>query len=236
VVEPEQVRERALMIGDPTIRKAAALSADHSVYYCFGFFETDGTRIFNTAALAGEGRILGVHRKVHIAPREGDVFSPGEHFRVWELPFARVGISICYDNEIAESHLSLAVAGAELIVMPVAWADHWEREDYIERCSTDEEVIEERRRWMYMMFGSRCRDTGTYSVLANQCGPEGPGPSRFAGKSMIFAPTGRVLAEARAWEDDIICADLPARLLDDYRAMDAFALKGRRPQAYESLR
>ena len=235
VVDPGEVCERALSLDRTTVQKAVALSADYSMYYCFGFFEKGGRDLFNSVALAGEGRIIGVYRKVHVAPREAGLFTPGTEFKVFDLPFVKTGLSICYDNEICESHMCLAVKGAELIVMPAAWAEHWEREDYIERCSTDEDVVEERQRWMYMMFGARCRDTGTYSVLANHCGIKAHSPSRLVGKSMIFAPTGRVLAEARAWDEEIIYADLSAQLLRDYRDMDAYALKGRRPTAYGPL-
>ena len=151
------------------------------------------------------------------------------------MPFARVGLSICYDNEFCESHMCLALRGAEVILMPAGWADHWEREDYIESCETDDDVVAERRRWTMMMFGARCRDTGTYSALVNHVGMEAGGTWRFVGKSMVFSPTGHVLSEACAWEDDLIYADLSASLLARYREMDAWAVRARRPEAYAPL-
>jgi predicted amidohydrolase len=224
-----------LAIDHPIVEQAVALSGDYSVHFTFGLFERDGKNIFNTYAIAGKGRLIGTYRKVHVPPREEGLFTPGSEFKVFDLPFARLGLSICYDNEFCESHMCLALKGAELIVMPAGWAEHWEKKDYMERCSTDEAVIEERQRWMYMMFGARCRDTGTYSALVNHSGIEADGPWRFVGKSMVFAPTGRVLAEARAWEDDVLYADLNAQLLEDYRNMDAYALNARRPSAYAPL-
>jgi N-carbamoylputrescine amidase len=235
VAEPRAVRSRALRLDSPVVEEAVALSGRHDLYCCFGMFEADGAELYNTAVLAGEGRRIGVYRKVHIPDRERGLFSPGNELKVFELPFARVGIGICFDNEICETHATLAVLGAELILMPAAWADHWEREDYIERSKTDEEVVRERKRWMTMMFGARCRDTGTYSVLVNQCGVEAWGPWRFPGKSMVFAPTGRVLAEARAWEEDVLYADLDAQVLARYRAMPCYTLRERRPGAYRPL-
>ena len=88
---------------------------------------------------------------------------------------------------------------------------------------------------MTMMFGARCLDTGAYGVMVNQCGAEGEGPWRFPGKSMVVAPTGRVLSEGRAWEEDVLYADLDADLLTRYRAMPCFALRERRPDAYGPL-
>jgi predicted amidohydrolase len=235
VTEPNQVRDRALAIDHPIVQKAVALSGHYSVYCAFGLFEKSRGDLFNTYALAGKGRLIGTHRKVHVPPREEGLFTPGSEFKVFELPFAKVGLSICYDNEFCESHMCLALKGAELIIMPAGWSEHWEKEDYIEHCSTDEDVVNERRRWMCMMFGARCRDTGTYSALVNHSGIEADGPWRFVGKSMVFAPTGRVLAEARAWEDDVLYVDLNAQLLEDYRSMDAYVLKARKPAAYGPL-
>lgn len=235
VLDPAEVRARALDINSPAVAGAVALSAKHSTYYGFGLFEKCGADIYNSFAVAGQGRLIGVARKVHVPYREAGLFTAGSAFKVFDLPFVKLGISICYDNEFPESHTCLAVQGAELIVMPAAWAEHWERERYIEHCSTDDEVVRERQRWATMMFGARCRDTGTYSALINHSGIEAHGPWRFVGKSMILAPTGRVLAEARAWDAEILCADLSARLLADYRDMPCYTLRSRNPEAYGPL-
>jgi hypothetical protein len=52
---------------------------------------------------------------------------------------------------------------------------------------------------------------------------------------MVFAPTGRVLAETEGWRAEAIYADLSARLLEDYRKMDCYVLKAREPEAYRPL-
>jgi predicted amidohydrolase len=51
----------------------------------------------------------------------------------------------------------------------------------------------------------------------------------------VFAPTGRVIAEACAWNDELLFADLDGDLLAQYRAMPCYALKSRRPDAYSEL-
>ncbi len=227
--------DRALSMEHDAVRRAIELSGDYSIHIAFGLLERDGDEVFNTYVVAGNGRLAGSYRKIHIPPREEGFFAAGSQFKVFDLPFVRLGPSVCYDNEICESHLCLALKGAELIVMPAGWADHWEREDYIEPCATDDEVVGERSRWMKMMFGARCRDTGTYSALVNYAGLKGEEQWKFVGKSMVFAPTGRVVAEAQAWEEDVLIADLSSRLLRDYRNMEAFALRRRRPDTYGAL-
>jgi predicted amidohydrolase len=52
---------------------------------------------------------------------------------------------------------------------------------------------------------------------------------------MVFAPTGRVLAETEGWKDETIYADLNAQVLEDYRKMDCYVLKSRAPVAYGPL-
>jgi predicted amidohydrolase len=235
VVDPDEVRGRAFEIGAPAVEKAVKLSETFSTHVCFGMFEKSGGDCFNTYMLAGNGELIGLYRKVHIPPREEGLFTPGFEFKVFTLPFAKVGLSICYDNEFPESHMCLVLKGAEVIIMPAGWAEHWEKQDYVESCSNDDEVVAERRRWMQMMFGARCRDTGTYSALVNHSGIEAHGPWRFVGKSAVFAPTGKIIAEARAWGDELLVADLGAQLLEDYRNMDAYVLKARNPQAYRPL-
>ena len=88
---------------------------------------------------------------------------------------------------------------------------------------------------MVAMFGARCRDTGTYSVMVDHSGLEDGGPWRFVGKSMAFAPTGKVIAEAAGWKEEVLYADLSGRLLEAYRNMDCDVLKSRRPDAYGPL-
>ena len=235
VDDPNAARARALPLHDPVVRQALSLTRTYAMAVCFGLYETDGDHVFNAAVLADRGRVAGVQRKVHIPARERGFFRPGSGFGVFDLPFARIGIGICYDNEVAETHLSLAVLGAEVILMPAAWSERWERLDYIEPCATEEDVLRERQRWATMMFGARCRDTGTYSALANQCGPVEDGPWRFPGKSLIVAPTGRILAEGAAWKEALLWADLDAAILRRYREMPCYALRGRRPDAYKPL-
>ena len=233
--DPQEVRQRALAIDSTVVKKAIGLSKTYSIYYSFGMFEKSQQAYFNSYLLAGKGELIGSYRKIHIPAREKGLFTAGEEFKVFKLPFVKVGFSICYDNEFCESHMCLALKGAELIVMPYAWAEHWEKEDYIEPCVTDEEVIRERQRFTHMMYGTRCRDTGTYSAMVDHSGIEAHGPWRFVGKSAIFAPTGKVLAETEGWKDEVIYADLDAQLLDDYRNMDCYVLKSRNPRAYAPL-
>jgi predicted amidohydrolase len=85
-----------------------------------GFLEQDGPLLYNSAGLFGPGRYVRKYRKMHTLVLGVDRFvTPGDlGFPVFELPFGRVGINLCYDQRFPESARSLMLSGAQLIVVP----------------------------------------------------------------------------------------------------------------------
>jgi predicted amidohydrolase len=88
-----------------------------------GFCEQGGDgRLYNSAAIVDETGVVGVHRKTHLWDREKLFFQPGpEAPRVFDTPAGRIGVLICYELEFPELTRLLALAGAELIVVPTNW-------------------------------------------------------------------------------------------------------------------
>jgi predicted amidohydrolase len=87
-----------------------------------GFCEADGDRLFNSALVIGRGSVLGRYRKAHLWDAECDVFTPGsEAGAVFNTPVGRVGVAICYDSEFPELPRRLALAGADVLALPVNW-------------------------------------------------------------------------------------------------------------------
>lgn len=81
--------------------------------------EEHQTRYYNSAALVGPEGIIGNYRKVHLYYREKLFFAPGNlGFPVFDLPFGKVGMMICFDWIYPESARSLAMSGAQLIAHP----------------------------------------------------------------------------------------------------------------------
>jgi N-carbamoylputrescine amidase len=79
------------------------------------------TSIFNP-----NGEIAGEYRKTHLPPCETWQITPGEELNIIDLPFAKVGVAICYDMMFPECVSALALSGAELILHPTAgygWYD-----------------------------------------------------------------------------------------------------------------
>jgi deaminated glutathione amidase len=102
-----------------------------------GVFESapDG-RVYNTTVgYDTDGRLAAVYRKIHLfdalGHRESDSVAPGDEVVVANLAGKRVGFMTCYDVRFPELARALAAGGADLLVLPAAWAagpvkeEHW---------------------------------------------------------------------------------------------------------------
>ena len=68
-----------------------------------------------------QGDIAGIYHKVHLTINESrNGVVPGSDFPVFDLDFAKVGVSICWDNWFGESARALRLHGAELLLVPIA--------------------------------------------------------------------------------------------------------------------
>ncbi|MDF2554207.1 MAG: ramA 1 [Microbacterium sp.] len=87
-----------------------------------GYAERAGDRLYNSAAvLSRQGRI-GDYRKSHLWGTEALFFDTGDSAgAVFESPVGRLAVAICYDSEFPEVPRRLALAGAEILALPVNW-------------------------------------------------------------------------------------------------------------------
>ena len=77
-------------------------------------------KIYNTAHLFTPSGKVYTQDKLHITPgeRDGSGIEPGESIRIFQTPFARIAIQICYDIEFPEVSRLLTLAGVEVIFVP----------------------------------------------------------------------------------------------------------------------
>jgi deaminated glutathione amidase len=113
----------------------AARSAGLAVVACVFEPARDG-RVFNTTVgFDTDGELAAVYRKIHLfdalGHRESDNVAPGDDVVIATLAGVRVGFMTCYDVRFPELARALAAGGAELLVLPAAWAagtfkeEHW---------------------------------------------------------------------------------------------------------------
>ncbi len=114
---------------------AAAKSAGLAVIAAVFEPGPDG-RVFNTTVgFDRDGSLVAVYRKIHLfdalGHRESDSVAPGDEVVIATVGGLRVGFMTCYDVRFPELARALAAGGAELLVLPAAWAagtfkeDHW---------------------------------------------------------------------------------------------------------------
>ncbi|WEK61753.1 MAG: carbon-nitrogen hydrolase [Candidatus Microbacterium colombiense] len=87
-----------------------------------GYAERADDGLFNTAAVLTRDGRLADYRKSHLWGAEKLVFDEGsEAGLVVDAPFGRLGVALCYDNEFPEVPRRLALAGADVLALPVNW-------------------------------------------------------------------------------------------------------------------
>jgi predicted amidohydrolase len=135
IVTPESALDGYVFNADPTssietmltiaqevpngsfLRRAGSLCRELNVFLFLGFLERAGGDLFSSCALiTPDGRIAGVHRKVHVAGEFG--LSPGGAITPFETEFGNVGILLCSDRT-PENFAVLGVLGADVIVVPM---------------------------------------------------------------------------------------------------------------------
>lgn len=174
----------------PAISEEVSKAAQkNKVYVVFPSYTRGKKRgdVYNSSILIGpNGDIIGVYNKTHIYPAEREWALPGETADVYETPFAKIGMIICYDGDYPELSRILAMKGAEIIVRPSALLRSFEI-------------------WK-LTNAARAYDNHVYLAGINATGPDATGNYYF-GNSMIVSPIAQQLALATAGET-IISAKL----------------------------
>lgn len=100
-VGSEQMHHRlAEPIPGPSSLAMAEVAAEYGIYAVFGLAERadDGT-VYNAAAVVGpEGTVLGGYRKMHLPATEPQWAARGCKPFIFETPWGKIGLSICYDT------------------------------------------------------------------------------------------------------------------------------------------
>lgn len=184
-----------------------------SCHVAFGYAEK-ADHLYNSSSLVGPDGLVGGYRKVHLYYRENLFFSPGNlGFPVFDLPFGKVGMMICFDWFYPESARTLALHGAQLIAHP---------SNLVMPHCPDAMV-------------TRCLENRIYSATSNRIGRENRGgvDLSFIGKSEIVSSRGEILKRLPDAEESVAVVDVDLALASSKRLNefnDLFA--GRRADQY----
>jgi len=230
----------------PASTELLRLSREHGMTLGAGLLER-GTedRVYNAYVVAMPDGTWAVHRKLH--PFEHPTICAGDRFTVFDTPHGcRVGVLLCYDNNIVENARATALLGAEVLLAPHqtggcnSLSPHgmkpidpaiWARRHEDPAACEAELVGPKGRAWLMRWLPSRAHDNGMFLLFSNGIGPDDD--EIRTGNAMVLDPYGEVIAETRAANDAMVVANLDAALVPT--SSGRRWLRARRPELYESL-
>ncbi len=185
---------------DPALNAFRTLSAQLGIWLHVGSLaiRVAEQRAVNRAFLIDPaGEIAARYDKIHMfdvdlpngeSYRESRTYQPGNSAVVADLPWARLGLSICYDLRFPHLYRNLAQAGATVLTAPSAFTRrtgeaHWQ-----------------------VLQRARAIENGAFMISAAQGGTHENGRETF-GHSIIVDPWGEILAEAGT-EPGVILAEI----------------------------
>jgi predicted amidohydrolase len=173
---------------DPTVAALRDLARKHAIHVHIGSLAVKATpdKAANRSFLIDpKGEIVARYDKIHMfdvdlangeSYRESSNYRPGEIAVVHDLPWGRLGLSICYDLRFPALYRALADGGASFLAVPAAFTRqtgeaHW-----------------------HVLMRARAIENGSFVLAAAQGGKHENGRETF-GHSLIVDPWGRILAE-----------------------------------------
>jgi predicted amidohydrolase len=148
--------------------------------------------------IAPTGAVAARYDKIHMFDvdlpngekyRESRTFVPGSKAVLAELPWGKLGITICYDLRFPHLYRTLAKAGATMLAIPAAFTvptgeAHW-----------------------HALMRARAIETECFVMTAAQAGTHENGRKTY-GHSLVVAPWGEVIAEAKESVPSVVLAEL----------------------------
>lgn len=202
-----------------SISKIISLAREHDLLIVFGMPELDRKKavIFNSAFLISAKKIIGTYRKAYLPSHtvfdEKRYFQAGTALPVFDTPFGRIGLEICYDVYFPEITRTLALRGAELVF-----------------CISASPGV--RREYFEVLTRARAIENGLFFAYVNCVGIEEG--LQFWGGSHVVSPTGALLVKAKYDEEDLVFAQIDTADLPGLRTFLPM-LRDLRPEMFEEI-
>jgi len=191
----------------------AKTASEKSLLIAGSLPEAEGDHIYNTLyVIDNNGKIAGSYRKAHLFSLIGEDrhLCAGDRPVICETDAGRLGLMICYDLRFPEFCRSLALQGAEIVIVCAQWPspriDHWD-----------------------VLLRARAIENQLFMIGANRSGADGE--LLFSGHSQIVSPTGKVLAMTTA-PDTTLTTTIDAAEIEQFRNQFN-CLEQRVPSAYD---
>jgi predicted amidohydrolase len=205
---------------DPSLAAFRELARELNVHFHVGSLAVKASpeRAANRSfVIDPTGEIIARYDKIHMfdvelgageSYRESNNYRPGESAVLVDLPWGRMGLTICYDLRFPSLYRALAEAGADFLAIPAAFTKitgeaHW-----------------------HILTRARAIETGSYVLAAAQGGMHENGRETY-GHSIVIDPWGNIVAEGSA-EPGVIIAEIDPALVASARSRIPSLQHGRR--------
>jgi deaminated glutathione amidase len=196
----------ALEEDDLSLKAYRALAAELKIHLHIGSLALRASpeRAVNRSFLIGpDGAVIASYDKIHMfdidlpggeSYRESANYQPGETAVIADLPWGRIGLTICYDVRFPALYRALAESGASFLTVPSAFTvrtgeAHW-----------------------HTLLRARAIENGCFVFAAAQAGTHESKRQSY-GHSLIIDPWGAILAEGSATETGVFLAKIdPAKV------------------------
>lgn len=229
-----------------TCQRLLKMSEKHQVSIGAGLIEKDHDgNLYNAYVMAMPNGQLAKHRKLHTFVSEH--MASGEEYTVFDTPHGcRIGILICWDNNLVENVRITALKGAEILVAPhqtggtnsrspnamgLIDPQLWHNRQQDPESIRSEMQGAKGRKWLMRWLPSRAHDNGMFLIFSNGVGVDMD--EVRTGNAMVLNPYGEIIAETDSVDNDIVIADLKAEELE--MCTGRRWIRGRRPSLYNLL-
>ncbi len=217
-------------IPGPTTQAVSEAAKKLRVTVIAPVFEKRAPGIYHNSAVLIDprGEIVGVYRKMHVPDDpcfyEKYYFTPGDlGFQAVDTEHGKLGVLICWDQWYPEAARLTTLRGAQILFYPTAIGWHH---------SESPEVREEQLASWQIIQQSHAIANGVFVVAVNRTGVEEE--LTFWGASFVADPAGRILAQARRDQEEVLVVPCNLHRIEEQRHGWPF-LRDRRIDAYEGL-
>ncbi|MCZ2855736.1 MAG: carbon-nitrogen hydrolase family protein [Candidatus Bathyarchaeota archaeon] len=215
------VYELAEPIPGPSVHLLEGIARKEKMHIVLGMLERSSktkAALYNTAVLIGPKGFIGKYQKIHLPTHS--VFEEKRYFRlgyrtpIFDTSLGKLGLVICYDVFFPEITRLLRLKGAQLVI-----------------CISASPSV--RRGFFEVLTKARALENTMFLAYVNLVGIEDG--LQFWGGSRMIGPSGRILAQAKYDEEDMVVTNI------DYSDMDRIGifvpmLRDLRPELFDSLK
>jgi len=212
---------------DPTLAALRAAARRRSIFVHIGSLavKVSADKAANRSFLIDRrGDVVARYDKIHMfdvdlangeSYRESRSYRAGDLAVVADLPWGRLGVTVCYDLRFPALYRALAEAGASFLSIPAAFTKqtgeaHW-----------------------HVLMRARAIENGCFVFAAAQGGKHENGRETF-GHSLVVDPWGQIIAEAGT-EPGVIVAEVDPAQVATARSRIPSLLNGRRFEVIEPM-